>query len=122
MGKKWDYAELSKLAKRFDGPKNMVEALQKNSFLKGFKAGKAVESPKKLIYGVLGVIVGAAGLKIYEQLSRTEDANKARELSEEESAAIEQELVDGIKQYDSEMDDKESASEKDEQTDDEESI
>lgn len=117
MGKKWDYAELSKLAKKFDGPKNMVEALQKNSYLKGFKVGKAMESPKKIIYGALGVLVGATGLKIYEHLRRTEDANKAGELSEEESAAIKQELIAGIKQYDSEMDDKGSASEKDEQID-----
>jgi hypothetical protein len=102
MGKVWDYAELSKLAKKFDGPKNMIEALQKSSYLKGFKAGKAAESPKKLLYGALGALAGAAALKIYEHFSKTEEPDNSDELSAEERAAIEQELVSGIEQYDAE--------------------
>lgn len=107
MGKVWDYAELSKLAKRFDGPQNMIKSLQKNSYLKGFKAGKATESPKKLLYGALGAIAGAAALKIYEHFSKAEKPDNSEELAEEERAAIEQELVSGIEQYDAETGGKE---------------
>lgn len=109
MGKVWDYAELSKLAKKFDGPKNMIEALQKNSYLKGFMAGKAAESPKKLFYGALGAIVGVAGLKAYEHFSKNEEPDNADELTAEETAAIEQELISGIEKYDSETDGEEAA-------------
>lgn len=101
MGKGWDYAELSKLANKFGGPKDMIEALQKNSYLKGFMAGKAAESPKKLLYGVLGALVGVAGLKVYEHFSKNEEPDNADELTAEEADAIKQELISGIEKYDS---------------------
>lgn len=69
MAKNMEYAKLSKLVSKFDGPKLMVksiESFEKNLYQKGYKAGKAEERRKKYIYAAVGIAVGAAAVYAYQ--------------------------------------------------------
>lgn len=81
MRKMWDYAQLSKLAKSFGGPEKLLRAIKNESAFKG-----------ALIATPLAVL----GTKLVDYL-----ADKYRE-SKEAAKAAEQELLEGIRQYDQE--------------------
>lgn len=98
MGKNWDYSDLSKMAKEFGGPRKMLEILKSDSFKKGFSAAKAADKPVKICIGIGSFLLGAAVIKIPELIAYFKNAEQKGELTAEEVAAIEHELVSGMEQ------------------------
>jgi hypothetical protein len=88
--KPWNYSELSKLAKQYGGPEELVNKLVES----GFEMGKKKMHP----YVAGGVIVGGVlvcvGVKI-----RTHFLKKKAN-SESEFKSAKSEIINGIKNYD----------------------
>lgn len=83
---KWDYAELSKMAKANGGPEKFVDLL--------IKSGKRKMFPFIGVAAVLGVTVTLVSQKAYKYLSdKKAESNTEIELDK-------QELIQGIKDYD----------------------
>ena len=83
---KWNYAELSKLAKENGGPEKLVELL--------------IESGKKSVYPWIGVaFAGGVALTVGVQntIKYLKEKRKTSSLAVEEAK---QELIQGIKEYD----------------------
>lgn len=94
MGKDWNYAKLSKLAKRYGGPERLVAALETNAKSKGYADGRRSMLPMVFVSGVIG-----GGLVfVYKKL---EDYFKEKsEISQEAVDRAKMELIKGIKEYD----------------------
>lgn len=83
---KWNYAELSKLAKENGGPEKLVELL--------------IESGKKSVYPWIGVaFAGGVALTVVAQdaIKYLKEKRQTSPLAVEEAK---QELIQGIKEYD----------------------
>lgn len=95
MGKDWNYARLSQLAKANGGPEKLVEKLVQ----KGIELGKN-QSNKKL--GILLPVVAFASLGIGVISAKLIDKYKFKKdkISAEEIAEAKNEIITGIKEYD----------------------
>ena len=118
MSTGWNYSDLSKLAKQYDGPEKLIKAIKKSSVQKGIKQG--IEQGIKIGKGkmipvvVLGIAGGAVagGIAVYYVVSKKfSDEKKDTQISEEEAAAAEAILIEEIKKAETEANKKELESE-----------
>ena len=86
----WNYAKLSKLAKVYGGPEELVNILVKHGAQEGLKKGRLQMIPVAILAGILGFSVKP----IYNYFK----GKKARSIAECEAARAE--LIQGIKDYD----------------------
>lgn len=93
----WDYAALSKLAKKKGGPEKLVDFL--------ITSGKAKMYPWLWIAGIVGVLGTLAVQKVYKYIT----GKKA--ISDVEVALAKQELIQGIKDYDAKILNEQNATE-----------
>lgn len=118
MSTGWNYSDLSKLAKRYGGPEKLLEVIKKSSVQKGItqgieqgiKIGKGKMIPL-VVLGIAGGVVAGGATVYYAVSKKFADENNGDQISEEESAAAEAILIEGIKKAEIEADKEESKSE-----------
>lgn len=81
----WNYAILTKMAKKAGGPENLIQIF--------IKAGRRQMIPAVAGAGTAGVIVGTLGTKAYEGIK------KRRIEFDQKLESAKQEFTDGINQY-----------------------
>lgn len=92
---KWDYAELSKMAKSVGGPEKLADFL--------IDSGKKIGHKEML--PLIGIAVGIGALG-YAGISKfVNDIRRKKEISREEVETVRKELIQGIKEYDDEHSD-----------------
>lgn len=110
MNKKWDYAELSKVAKEHGGPQNFLDEYGDSRYSEGYTDGEGDGLTKGLIGGlsigglfVFGVII-CEKIKIYISSRREQKA-----IANTKAQAAKQEIIDAVEKYDAEHLDNEDA-------------
>ena len=94
---KWNYAELSKMAKEAGGPEALLELIE--------QSGKNKMIPVVIVVGLLGGVagVGIEKLRAWFRKKKNIDAQLVK--------AAKQEIIDGIKEYDMEHGDSDNSQE-----------
>ena len=92
MAQNWDYAELSKAAKKAGGPEKYVEMLARANRY----AGKVEMFPWMVVTAIGASIFTVAAVKISDYLGSRKRQNQ------KEFEEVKRELIEGIKAYDAE--------------------
>lgn len=86
----WNYAKLSKLAKVYGGPENLVNILVKHGTKEGLKTGRLQMIPLVVLTGIIAFLVNP----IHDYFK----GKKVKSIAEYETARAE--LIQKIKDYD----------------------
>lgn len=92
----WDYAELSKNAKKYGGPEKYINFLFERAKEAAKKEISKEKRPIELLYIGIGIGIGTIGKVLFDFYK------KKQEISREEVENVKQELIQGIKDYDKE--------------------
>lgn len=90
----WDYAELSKAAKKAGGPEKLVELIEQGGKAIGRAEGRSSMLPWLGVVGIGASVFTATVIKIGDHLREKES------ISQEAVDQAKTELVQGIKDYD----------------------